>query len=261
MTGRHWLFSVSGGVATLSLNRPEHGNNINLECLEELRQLSRQIQEDAAIRVVILRSEGRHTSIGMDVSVIGQMAGQQYKPYAEHLGAGQRCIDAFEAISRPIIAEIKGFCIGAGIILAACADFRISTDRAIFALPEVKRSIGVIMGLHRVTRIVGVSAVKRMAMLGENFSARQMLEWGFLTEMVPEEKLATASTNLVRKILSLPPLAVTLNKRIADFSYADFLRQSQEFELRGQYALNQTADFREAIEAFAEKRTPRYQGK
>jgi enoyl-CoA hydratase/carnithine racemase len=261
MTGRHWLFSVSDGVATLSLNRPEHGNNINLECLEELRQLSRQIQEDAAIRVVILRSEGRHTSIGMDVSVIGQMAGQQYEPYAERLGAGQRCIDAFEAISRPIIAEIKGFCIGAGIILAACADFRISTDRAVFALPEVKRSIGVIMGLHRVTRIVGVSAVKRMAMLGENFSARQMLEWGFLTEMVPEEKLATASTNLVRKILSLPPLAVTLNKRIADFSYADFLRQSQEFELREQYALNQTADFREAIEAFAEKRTPRYQGK
>lgn len=261
MTPGHWLFSVSDGVATLSLNRPDHGNNINLECLEELRQLSGQIERDPAVRVVVLRSEGKHSSIGMDVSVIGQMAGQQYEPYAEHLGAGQKCIDAFEAITLPIIAEIKGFCIGAGVILAACADFRISTERAIFALPEVKRSIGVIMGLNRVTRLVGVSAVKRMAMLGENFSAQQMFEWGFLTEIVTEEKLAAASASLVKKILALPPLAVALNKRIADFSYAEFLRQSQEFELREQYALNQTADFREALEAFSQKRPPRYTGK
>ena len=261
MTPRHWLFSVRDGVATLSLNRPEHGNNINLECLEELRQLSEQIEHNPAVRVVVLRSEGKHSSIGMDVSVIGQMAGQQYEPYAEHLGAGQKCINAFEAISRPIIAEIKGFCIGAGVILAACADFRISTERAVFALPEVKRSTGVIMGLHRVTRLVGVSSVKRMAMLGENFSARQMLEWGFLTEIVAEEKLAAASANLVKKILALPPLAVTLNKRIADFSYAAFLQQSQQFELREQFQLNQTADFREAIESFQKKRPPSYLGK
>lgn len=261
MTPRHWLFSVSDGVATVSLNRPEHGNSIDLECLEELRQLSEQIEQESAIRVVVLRSEGKHTSIGMDVSVIGQMAGLSYEAYAEHLGAGQRCIDTFESIRRPIIAEIKGFCIGAGVILAACADFRISSDRAVFALPEVKRSIGVIMGLHRVTRLVGVSAVKRMAMLGENFSARQMLDWGFLTEMVPEEKLAAATAAFVKKILALPPLAVTLNKRIADFSYAEFLQQSQQFELREQFPLNQTADFREAIESFQAKRTPSYLGK
>ncbi|HMY12008.1 MAG TPA: enoyl-CoA hydratase/isomerase family protein, partial [Turneriella sp.] len=66
MTPRHWLFSVRDGVATLSLNRPEHGNNINLECLEELRQLSEQIEHNPAVRVVVLRSEGKHSSIGMD---------------------------------------------------------------------------------------------------------------------------------------------------------------------------------------------------
>jgi len=261
MRVRHWLFSVGDGVATLSLNRPEHGNSINLECLEELRQLSEQIERNPAVRLVVLRSEGKHMSIGMDVAVIAQMANQPYEFYAEHLAAGQKCIDTFEAITRPIIAEIKGFCIGAGVILAACADFRISTDRAVFALPEVKRSIGVIMGLHRVTRLVGVSAVKRMALLGENFSARQLLDWGFLTEIVAEEKLAAASAGLAKKILALPPLAVTLNKRIADFSYSEFLRQSQEFELREQFQLNQTADFREAMASFSEKRTPRYLGK
>ncbi|GAB4444886.1 MAG: hypothetical protein OHK0011_26830 [Turneriella sp.] len=108
MTPSHWLFSVSDGVATLSLNRPEHGNNINLECLEELRQLSVQIEQDSAVRVVVLRSEGKHTSIGLDVSVIGQMAGQHYEPYAEHLGAGQRCIDAFEAMTRLVgVSAVK----------------------------------------------------------------------------------------------------------------------------------------------------------
>mgnify|MGYP003595845233 CR=1 FL=1 len=74
------------------------------------------------------------------------MVGQKFEDYAAHLSEGQRCIDAFEAIQKPVIARIQGFCIGAGVILAACADFRLSSDRAIYSLPEVQRSIGVIMG-------------------------------------------------------------------------------------------------------------------
>jgi enoyl-CoA hydratase/carnithine racemase len=256
----NWLYRVEGRVATLSLNRPDTGNNINLECLAELMSISEAIQSDAGIHAVVLKSEGKHFSVGMDVAVIQQMAGQPFDAYAEHLSAGQRCIDAFEAIQQPIVAEIRGFCIGAGVILAACADFRLSSARAVYSLPEVQRSIGVIMGLGRVTRIIGTAHTKRMAMLGEKFSAAEMQQMGFLTQVVPDEKLSAEVDILLKKILSLPPRAVALNKRIADFAASDALGHSQRFELEQQYHLNQTQDFKEAMQSFFEKRPPRYRG-
>jgi len=261
MALQHWLFRVENKVATLSLNRPATGNNVNLECLAELKELSEKISADADIHAVVLAAEGKHFSIGMDVTVIQQMAGQSFDDYAKHLSAGQRAIDAFEAIPKPIIARIQGFCIGAGIILAACADFRLSSDRTIYSLPEVQRSIGVIMGLHRVTRIIGIAHTKRMAMLGEKFSATEMAEMGFLTKICPGEELSAEVDILLNKILALPPQAISLNKQITDFSYAEFLRASQRFELEQQHQLNGTADFKEAMQSFFEKRPPRYTGK
>ncbi|AFM12318.1 enoyl-CoA hydratase/isomerase family protein [Turneriella parva] len=256
----HWQFRIADRVATVTLNRPGTGNNINLDCLAELKFISEAIQADASIHAVVLRSEGKHFSVGMDVAVIQQMAGQPFEAYAEHLRAGQRCIDAFEAIQQPIVAEIRGFCIGAGVILAACADFRLSSARAVYSLPEVQRSIGVIMGLGRVTRIMGTANTKRMAMLGEKFSAAEMQQMGFLTQVAPDEKLSAEVDILLKKIMALPPKAVSLNKRIADFASAENLRQSQLFELEQQFHLNQTQDFKEAMQSFFEKRPPRYRG-
>ncbi len=260
MALQHWLFRIENSVATVSLNRPATGNNINLECLAELKAISESIRENESIRAVVLKSEGKHFSVGMDVAVIQQMAGQPFETYAEHLAAGQRCIDAFEAIHKPIIAEIKGFCIGAGVILSACADFRISSDRAIYALPEVQRSIGVIMGLSRVRRIIGLAHTKRMAMLGEKFSAGEMQQMGFLTRVCTSEKLACEVDILIKKIMALPPQAVSLNKRIANFGVTATLAESQQFELNEQYQLNQTNDFKEAMQSFIEKRPARYKG-
>lgn len=261
MTLRHWLYREEEQTAFISLNRPADGNNINLECLEELRELSAGITGHTGIRAVVLRSEGKHFSIGMDVSVISQMAGQGFENYAGHLSAGQRCIDAFEAIPQPVIAEIRGFCIGAGVILAACADFRVSSANAIYSLPEVKRSIGVIMGLNRVSRLIGVAAAKRMAMLGENFSAAEMHRLGFISELVEADKLTAATAMLLKKIHALPPQAVSLNKRIVDLSHADRTREAQRFELAEQYRLNQSEDFGEAMASYFERRQPRYSGK
>ncbi len=258
---QHWTCEIAQKVATLTLQRAETGNNINLECLEELRLISADIAADSGVAVVLLRSAGKHFSTGMDVSVIAQMADQDFESYAKHLSAGQGCIDSFEAISKPIIAEIQGFCIGAGVILAACADFRISSDRAIYSLPEVKRSIGVIMGLCRVTRLIGIAATKQMAMLGENFTAHEMQTLGFLSEVVPQEKLSATRERWIRKLLALPPQAVALNKQIVDYSYAHLLQASQRFELEQQFLLNQTADFKEALRSFFEKRPPHYTGK
>lgn len=260
MTPVHWQYRVDDRVATVSLNRAETGNNVNLECLAELKTISEQIQGNPGIHAVVLKSEGKHFSVGMDVAVIQQMVGQPFGAYDEHLSTGQRCIDVFEAIDKPIVAEIKGFCIGAGVILAACADFRISSDRAVYSLPEVHRSIGVIMGLGRVTRIIGVANTKRMAMLGEKFSAAEMQQMGFLTKVCAGEKLSAEVDILLKKILALPPKAVSLNKRIADFAADAELRAAQRFELEQQYHLNQTEDFKEAMQSFFDKRPPRYRG-
>ena len=116
------------------------------------------------------------------------------------------------------------------------------------------------MGTHRVTRLCGVAKTKEMAMLGDKFNAKSALEWGLVNEVSTLHEIDNAVGRWAKKIMNLPPLAVQLNKRIVDFNYQRFLRESQNFEIDEQYHLNRTSDFRESMQAFKEKRAARYSG-
>ena len=255
-----WQITQDGHVVTLTLALAASDNRITIETLHELRDITAVLNDRPDVWVVVLQGDGKDFSVGVDVSLIGQMVGQHERDFFTVGRDLQDCLDQFEQLNKPVVARIHGYCLGGGFLLTLCADFRVATDTAVFGFPEVKRSIGVIMGAQRVSHLAGTAAAKEMMLLGEPFGAEQARKWGLLNQVVPEEGLDTAVQTYVDKLLQLPPRAVALNKKIIDQGYQLSRRDSQTLELNAQFDLLLSPDFQEAIASFFEKRDPVYTG-
>ncbi len=255
----NWLLSVHGHIATLTLNRGKY-NRISPETLFELREIARFLRGRKDIWVVVVEGADEHFSSGVDVNTISMLVGQDEQAFRDNLRDLQDCLDAFEQIEQATIAKIHGYCLGGGLIFSLCCDFRIAAADAIFGLPEVKRSIAVIMGTQRITRVAGVGATKEMIFLAEMFDARRAYEYGLLHQVVEVGELETAVSTLANKFNHLPPRAVGIAKRIIDQGYEMSLRESQDFEIDAQAEILGSSDFEEAIASFFEKRPPQFTG-
>ena len=159
---KNWLFDQQERIATLTLNRPEYSNNLTLETFQELRAITDHLRSSKDIWAVILEGVGKHFSTGADVNIISSMIDYPQGPFRETLLDMQNCLDDFEALEKPTIAKLRGFCLGGGMILALCCDFRIASQRTVLGFPEVKIGVPVIMGTQRVTRIAGVAKTKEL---------------------------------------------------------------------------------------------------
>lgn len=257
---QHWVLSEEGHIATLTLNRPDTLNSLSSETLYELRDITVYLRSNRNLWVVIVQGQGKHFSSGMDVGLIKESLDQPEPAIREFLLGLQRCLDDFEALEKPTIAKLNGFCIGGGLILALCCDFRIASQRTVFSLPEVKLGLGVIMGTQRLTRVVGVAATKEMILLGKRFNADDAQSYGLVHEIVPPDKLDAAVAALADKFHNLPPRTVGIAKRIINRGYDLSLRDSQDLEIDAQVELLGSPDLQEAIESYLEKRDPNFIG-
>ncbi len=256
----NWHLIIETRIASLTLNRPDKLNSLDVETLHELRDITQQLAADREVWAVLLNSTGKHFSAGVDVSVIGNIPGATQDAIRSSQRELQDCLDCFEALEKPTIAAIRGYCLGGGLILALCCDLRIASENAVFGLPEVKRSVGVIMGTQRIVRVTGTGVAKELILLAENFGAAQAKEHGLLHRIVPDETLEAAAHALAMNFLELPPRAVGIAKRLVDQGWGLPIRESQKLEIDAQSELLDSPDFCEAIESFFEKRPPRYQG-
>ena len=256
---KHWLLELKENIAYLTLNRPKEKNRIDITTLEELGEITELLKSRSDIWAVVVQANGDCFSAGVDVSLIGSMVGQDSETYRKNLLKAQSYFDAFEALEKPTIAALHGFVIGGGMILALCCDFRIAAQNVEFALPEVKRSIGVIMGTQRITRTIGIAHTKEMVMLGNPVGAERAYQMGLVNKVVPTEQLKEECAVFTKQFLKLPPLAVGVCKKI--INEGEFLeRAGQDLEIEAQESLLKTNDFKEAISSFFEKRQPVYTG-
>lgn len=256
---QHWKLDINEHIAYLTLNRPDKKNRIDRTTLEELAGITQVLSNDSKVWVVVLQANGSCFSAGVDVSLIGSMVGQDVDTYRQNLKRAQECLDVFEALEKPTIAALHGHVIGGGMILALCCDFRIAAENVCFELPEVKRSIGVIMGTQRITRTIGLANTKEMVMLGQPVDANRALQIGLVNKLVPLDQLSAQTFAFAKQFLNLPPLAVGLCKKI--INEGQFLeRAGQDLEIEAQLGLLNTHDFKEAITSFFEKRKPVYKG-
>ena len=257
---QHWILKIDNHLATLTFNRPEKKNRIDLTTLEELGKITEEIRNNPDVWVVMLNASGNCFSAGVDISLIGSMVGQELETYRKNLAYTQSFFDLFEALEKPTIAALNGPVIGGGMIMALCCDFRIAAEDVMFELPEVKRSIGVIMGTQRITRVIGVAHTKEMVMLGKKVGAEKALQIGLVNQVVPLEELEAQSMAFARQFLNLPPLAVGVCKKI--INEGEYLeRAGQDMEIEAQAEILQTHDFKEAIASFFDKRKPEFKGR
>ncbi len=256
----HWLLTTEAHVVTLTLNRPDVMNRLTAQTLYELRDITARLRTERDIWAVIVQGRGKHFSIGMDVNLIRSRIGQSEQANREFLSGIQRCLDDFEALEKPTIAKLHGFCIGGGLILALCCDFRIASQRTVFSLPEVRLGIGVIMGTQRVTRVVGVAAAKELILLGKRLDASAAQACGLVHSVVPPEKLHPAVVTLANRFQDLPPRTVGIAKRIINVGHNLSMRASQDLEIDAQAEVLGSHDLHEAIGSYVERRRPRFTG-
>jgi enoyl-CoA hydratase len=257
---QHWLLAEESHIATLTLNRPNANNSLTPETLRELRSITADLKANSEVWAIILQGSGDHFSAGVDTSFIRSMLDQPEKAAREQLREMQVALDEFEAIEKPILARLQGFCIGGGLLLALCCDFRIASQRTIFALPEIKLGIAVLMGTQRITRVTGMAAAKELVLLGDRFNAERAQSLGLLHRVVAPDQLDATVTAMADRFRRLPPRTVGVAKRILNEGFCLPLRDSQDLELDALGRLLSSRDVREAMESYLAKREPHFTG-
>jgi enoyl-CoA hydratase/carnithine racemase len=210
-------------------------------------------------RCVVVTGAGRAFSAGADVNEMRGLDPASIVAYYRDTGA---VYEQLAVLPQPTIAAIAGHCLGGGLELALACDFRVADSTASFGLPEV--GIGILPssgGTVRLARLVGPARAKELVILGDRFDAAEARELGLVTDAVAEGRALERALELAERIAALPPLAVSVAKQTVD-AMPDASREAGLALERLAYGLlAQTEDAREAADAFAEKRPPRFSGR
>ncbi len=239
--------------ADIVLDRPPL-NVVEMDQRDQLRLVFETLDEDARVRVIVLRALGEHFSSGGNIAGFLQASPEHVAKLAWNIAAPARC-------SKPVIAANRGYCFGVGFEISLACDFRIASETCLYALPEQR--LGQIPGSGgsaRLQKIVGITRTKDMVMRSKRITAKQAYEWGIATECVPDDKLEAATDALVEELRGFSPLAQRTAKALLNASEDTDLQAAIEMEGQGYSRLRQSDDFREGVEAFHAKRKPKFRG-
>ncbi len=254
------LLTVSEGVATLTVNRPDKLNALNDQVVRELREAARQLAADSAVRGVILTGAGPKAFIaGAD---IGDLAKQGVLQGRARSLNGQAMLRAFEAMGKPVLAAVNGYALGGGCELAMACHVRIASENARFGQPEVKLGITPgYGGTQRLPRIVGKGNALQLLLTGEQIDAREALRIGLVTRVVPADQILAEAGKLMRAILANAPLALQLTMEAVDRGLDMTLEQGLALEADAFGLVAASDDMKEGLNAFLQKRPPKFEGK
>jgi E-phenylitaconyl-CoA hydratase len=261
---------VSDHVATVTMDRPEALNALDIDSLKELRRILAAARDDDHVRVIILTGSGRKSfCVGADLkrtlppsTVFGASFVKNIDRAADE-GIYVRLLDLSSLrIFKPIIAAINGYCLGGGLELALQCDLRIAASSAVFGLPEVViASIPAVCGIQALQRAVPSAIAMKMLLTGCRIDAGHAERVGLVSDVVSPDQLLATAAELASTISSNGPLAVQMVKKIVETSGNVPLSQAIEFTELAWGAMRESADRIEGRQAFAEKRKPVYTGK
>jgi 2-oxoglutaroyl-CoA hydrolase len=243
-------------VATITLDVPEKMNRVSMNARDELAAVFAELGRDPGVRAIVLTGAGTKAfTAGGDIAGFLERDPEHLSHLAWNVAAAERC-------PKPVVAKIRGYCLGVGLELALACDFRIASGDAQLGLPEV--GLGMIPGsggTQRIARLAGVGRAKDVIMRRRRLTAEEALHWGLLTEVTLPDDLDAAVERLLDELIAASPLALAMAKRVIDHAYDGPLHLGLELEGLAYGLLRSTHDFREGVEAFGQKREPRFQGR
>ena len=256
------LQSVADGVGVITFNNPEKRNAMSLDMWEGLGHALIELRDDADVRVVILAGAGDKAFVsGADISQFekNRHNAQASEEYAKK-SAAQRALLA--DYPKPIIACIRGFCLGGGMQVAMSADIRIASDNSQFGIPAAKLGIAYgYDGLKNLVSLVGPSWARLIMYTGMRIDAAEAVRIGLVDRVLPDAELWDATMEIARTISGNAPLAI----QAAKLTIAQVLKDPDKRDMDGIKAIGtacmDSEDFREGRTAFMEKRKPRFKGK
>jgi enoyl-CoA hydratase len=242
-------------IAVVTIDRPKVLNALNAETIGELAQVFEELAADAGVRAVLLTGAGeRAFAAGADIRELAALAPEEARGFALR---GQSVFRRIETLGKPVIACVRGFALGGGCELALACMLRIAAEDARFGQPEVK--LGILPGYggsQRLPRLAGRSAALKLLLTGAIIDAKEALRIGIVDEVVPADQLMTRAEALAAEMSANAPLALTEAMRAVDAGLEVSLDEALALEADAFGRLAGTADMREGMRAFLEKRPP-----
>jgi enoyl-CoA hydratase len=255
------LFERTEGIATIVINRPEKRNALNKETRLELREIMEEIKTDKNIRVLILTGAGDKAFIsGSDINELREMA--PLDMYNFTMTLGQQLYTDLGNLDIPVIAMINGLCLGGGCELAVACDIRVAADTAKFGQPEVL--LGIIPGggaTQRLPRLIGMGKAKELIYTGNLIDAKEAERIGLVNKVVPQERLKEEAMSWARSIAEKSPVILRMAKKAINGSSESTLNMGLSYEAMVECLCFSMEDRKEGMDAFFEKRKPRFFGK
>jgi enoyl-CoA hydratase len=253
-------YSVDGFIATITIAREKALNALNWQTLNEITWALREADGDERIRVVILTGAGEKAFVaGADIS---EMVGKTADEARAFASAGRAVGDTIEVMKKPVIAAVNGFALGGGCELALCCDFVYASDKAKFGQPEV--NLGVIPGFggtQRLARRVGLARAMELVLTGDLIGADEALRIGLVNRVLPGADLLAEVKKTAEKIASKGPLAIAYARRAVRKTQETFLSTGNDLEAELFALCFATADQKEGMKAFLEKRPAKFEGR
>jgi enoyl-CoA hydratase len=243
-------------IAVVLLNRPRQLNALSDALMEELVDALSELDRDKAVRCIVLGGSERAFAAGADIEELGRASAIELY-YARRVERW----DAIRGLWTPLVAAVSGFCLGGGCELALACDLIVASETARFGQPET--GLGIIPGAgatQRLTRAVGKALAMDVILSGRFLSAREALAAGLIARVVAREAWLEEAKRVAREIASKAPVATRLAKEAVDRAYEGGLQLGLEYERRLLYLAFASADAREGLRAFLEKREPKFEG-
>lgn len=259
------IYEYADGIVTITFNRPKVFNAYSEQMSQELVAAIEKIKGEEGARIVVVKGAGDNFLAGADINMLNswsKAADEQGWKKVKEILDHHFSPTLFEKLPQPVIAAVDGMAWGMGSEIALGCDFRICTDRASFAQPEI--NLGIITGggaSQRLPRIVGKAKAMEMILTGKPISAQDAYKWGLVNQVVAPEELDGAVMKLAKAIMAKSPLMVDWAKQCVNLVLDHDLLSGIDKELAQFAKAFETEDSKEGTSAFLEKRKANFTGK
>ncbi|HEY1367485.1 MAG TPA: enoyl-CoA hydratase-related protein [Gaiellaceae bacterium] len=250
---------LEGGVAVVTLNRPDALNALDVETLSALRDRLSELDLDDAVHAVVLTGAGRAFAAGADIKYMGGLGVEEATRWG---GLGHEVTGLLERMDAPTIAAINGFALGGGCELALACDLRYASSKAKLGQPEI--NLGIVPGwggTQRLARCCGLGVAKELVLTGRNVDAEEALRIGLVNAVVEPDELLPRALETARLLASKSRIALAAAKALLNRNLQGDHAENLQAEVDAFGGLFASEDAKEGLAAFAEKREPRFTGR